>query len=150
MSITAFNMRLTGLSSVRWIYAHWTFFALLAVYTLVAIFLNVFKCNPIVSNYDPYIAGHGHGFTCLPILVPTITLRVMHVTMDYCLLFVSIFLCWKMNTTLEKKIRLFCLFSVGGLSCIGSVMSLVVTKTPLVDIPCMRRSLHPKVLLVLC
>jgi hypothetical protein len=37
MSITAFNMRLTGFSSSPWMVAHWTFFALLVCYTIVAL-----------------------------------------------------------------------------------------------------------------
>ncbi|KAE9990508.1 hypothetical protein EG327_001307 [Venturia inaequalis] len=52
LSITAFNMRLTGFSSKNWMIAHWTFFMLIVCYTLVALALTVFPCDPIWATFD--------------------------------------------------------------------------------------------------
>lgn len=55
MSITAFNIRLTSLSSRTWQIVNWTFFTICGLYTLAAFFLNIFQCNPAGGSFDPLI-----------------------------------------------------------------------------------------------
>jgi len=126
MSITAFNMRLTGLSSERWTHAHWTFFGLIVCYTIVAFFLNVFTCNPVSAGYNAVAAGKlSEGFKCMPIILLGTVLRSINITMDYCLLAVPIIVLWRVQMDWFRKAKLFAVFSVGALACIGSAMTLI-------------------------
>jgi hypothetical protein len=126
MSITAFNMRVTGFASQRYIYAHRLFFVILGCYTILAIFLNVFKCSPVCAGFDAITAGKlPNGFVCSGSSMLNKVLRVINITLDFCLVFIFISLIWRVQMTAFMKIKLAALFSVGTLACIGSVMVLV-------------------------
>jgi hypothetical protein len=126
MSIAAFNMRLSGFTSRKWQYAHWTFFILLFCYTIIAFCLNLFKCRPVVASFNSIAAGKlPNGFKCMPVLNLNTVLRSFNITMDYCLLAVPIIILWRTRLQSARKFRLFFAFSIGALACIGSVMSLV-------------------------
>jgi hypothetical protein len=91
MSITKFNMRLTSLSSQKWMIAHWTFFGLLVVYTLTAFFMNVFQCNPVVGGFDSIATGKlPTPAKCMSKSRLGIILSSIHVAIDFCLLTVPI------------------------------------------------------------
>lgn len=123
MSITVFNMRLTGLSSPRWMIAHWSFLALLIMYTLLAFFLNIFQCIPISGNFDTIAAGHlNTAPKCISDSELGTILSTIHVVMDFCLLAVPIIVLWKVQMSRKAKWRLYAVFSVGGLSFIGSII----------------------------
>ena len=126
MSITAFNIRLTSLSSKKWQVVNWTFFTTCAIYTLVAFFLNVFQCNPAGGSFDLFIlARSGSPPTCVGVAHMNTILRAINITLDYCLLAVPVIVLWKAQMSWKMKGRLFVMFSVGGLACVGSVMTLV-------------------------
>jgi hypothetical protein len=126
MSITAFNMRLSAVWSKRWKYAHWVFFALLGAYTLIAFFLNVFTCRPAVASYDAIEAGKlTNGFKCMSVRQMGTILRAINITMDYMLLATPVIILWRVQMDWKRKIKLFIVFGVGALACIGSVMTLV-------------------------
>ena len=123
MSITLFNMRLTGLTSRKWMMAHWTFFAILVVYTLTALFINVFQCKPPQAHWDLIYAGKlPDPPTCLTATFVSSLLSTWHVVMDFCLLTVPIIVLWKLQIKWSTKIRLYIVFSVGSMSCVGSVV----------------------------
>lgn len=123
MSITVFNMRLTGLSSRKWMIAHWTFFALLVAYTLAAFFMNVFQCSPPRANFDSVAAGKlSTAPKCMTESDLGTSLSSIHVAMDFCLLTVPIIVLWRVQMDWRKKLRLYIIFSFGAMSCIGSVL----------------------------
>jgi hypothetical protein len=137
MSITAFNMRLTGLTSRPWMVAHWLFFALLVCYTIVAFALTVFPCTPIWSSFNLAEAGKlSQTPKCMPVRQIGTILRAINITMDYCLLAVPIVVLWTVQMDIYRKVKLFALFSVGALTCIGSVMTLVAKGHLKSDVPC--------------
>ncbi len=126
MSITAFNIRLTSLSSRRWQIINWTFFTICGLYTLVAFFLNIFQCNPAGGSFDLLLlARSGKPPECVGVAHMGTILRAINITLDYCLLAVPVIVLWKVQMTWLMKGRLFVMFGVGGLACVGSVMTLV-------------------------
>lgn len=137
LSITAFNMRLTGLTSRPWMYAHWTFFVLLICYTIVAFGLTVFPCTPIPANFNVVTAGKLLQLPqCMPVRRIGTILRAINITMDYCLLAVPIIVLWTVQMDFSRKLSLVALFSVGALACIGSVLTLVAKDRLKTDVPC--------------
>lgn len=137
LSITAFNMRLTGLSSRNWMIAHWIFFVLIVCYTLVALALTVIPCDPIWATFDMARSGKLDKLPrCMGIRQIGTILRAINITMDYCLLLVPIFVLSTVQMDVHHKIKLFALFCVGGLACIGSVLTLVAKDKLRSDTPC--------------
>lgn len=123
MSITMFNMRLTGLTSPKWRIGHWTFFGVLVAYTITALFVYVFQCDPPKANFDSIAAGKlNTAPKCISENKLGSSLSSIHVTMDFCLLAVPIIVLWKVQMPWGTKIRFFFVFGIGAMSCIGSVM----------------------------
>lgn len=126
MSITIFNLRLTSMSSKKWKVANWTFFTLCLLYTLIAFFLNIFQCIPPGASFDLLISAKSDKPPkCLGFPEMTTILRTINIILDYCLLTVPIIVLSKVQMSWKKKARLIALFCVGGLACVGSVMTLV-------------------------
>jgi hypothetical protein len=137
MSITMFNMRLTGLTSHKWKIAHWTFFGLLVVYTLAALFMNIFQCNPPKANFDTIAAGKLDSRPkCLSENQLGSSLSSMHVIMDFCLLAIPIIVLWKVQMPWATKSRFFFVFGVGAISCIGSVLRQIEQANLKSDLSC--------------
>lgn len=137
LSITAFNMRLTGFSSRNWMIAHWSFFVLIVCYTIVAFGLTVFSCDPMWSSFDIVRAGKlSQAPKCLGVRQIGTILRAINITMDYCLLLVPIIVLSTVQMDVYRKVNLFALFCVGGLACIGSVLTLVAKDNLKSDVPC--------------
>ncbi len=137
MSIVMFNRRLTGLTSTRWMIAHWTFFTLLVIYTLCAIFMIVFQCNFQAASFDLIAAGKLNSpKKCLSENQIGISLSTIHVVMDFCLLSVPIIVLWKVQMPWPTKFRFFAVFGVGAMSCIGSVLRQIEQANLKTDILC--------------
>ena len=138
MSITCFNIRLTSLSSRKWRITNWTFFTICALYTLVAFFLNIFQCSPAGGSFDLLIlARSGVPPKCVGVMHMNTILRAINITLDYCLLAVPILVLYKVRMSWMMKGRLFIMFGVGGLACVGSVMTLVSKYRLKTDFLCM-------------
>ena len=145
MSITVFNMRLTGISSPRWRIVHWVFFSLLVAYTLTALFMNVFQCAPVVANFDSIAAGKlPKRAKCLTENQLGSSLSTIHVTMDFCLLTVPIIILWRVQMSLWTRLRLYFVFSIGALSCIGSVFRQLAQASKDPDFMCMLTPSSPE------
>lgn len=127
MSIAIFNMRLTGMASNRlWHYGNWTFFGLVLAYIIVAFFINILKCVPAITSFDLVAIGKsGVQPKCVGVSEMNTILRVINITLDYCLLTVPIIVVWSLQMSWTKKLRIAGLFAFGALACIGSVMTLV-------------------------
>ncbi|KAL9593720.1 MAG: hypothetical protein Q9219_007417 [cf. Caloplaca sp. 3 TL-2023] len=123
LSIVSFNMRLTGLSSKKWMYAHWTFFGLVVIFMVATVFLYAFQCTPAAAGWNSIATGHlSSRPKCRSDSDIGDPLSVIHIVMDFCLLAVPIIVLWKTKVPSPIKIRLYLLFSVGCVTCISAVM----------------------------
>ncbi len=137
MSIVMFNRRLTGMTSPRWMIVHWTYFTLLVIYTLCALFMTVFQCSPQHAHFDLIAAGKLNSpIKCLSENQIGISLSTIHVVMDFCLLSVPIIVLWKVQMPWSTKIRFFVVFVIGAMSCIGSVFRQIQQANLKTDIFC--------------
>lgn len=127
VSIVLFNRRLTGLTSRRWMFAHNVLLCLIVCYILVVIFTNFFFCRPARVHFS--MVAYGSNPTppvCLNGKILPVFLSVMHILFDFALLSVPLVVLWKIQMDTSKKIKLCFLFSIGSVSCIGSVMRQVI------------------------
>lgn len=123
ISITLFNRRLTGLTSARWMVAHYVFLILLVCYITIALLVSLFECSPATSQYSLIKLGKlDKPAKCVDFNTIGITLSSFHVVFDFALLSVPLIVLYKINMNMSKKIRLAFLFSVGSISCIGSAL----------------------------
>lgn len=137
LSITSFNMRLTGLSSRKWMFAHWTFFGILTVYILCTILLVTLHCNPVSAGFNTIATGKlSVPPRCLSEPAMIDPLSIWHVAMDFCLLAVPVLVLWKVLIPRATKIRLFLLFSVGAISCFASIMRQIAQRHLKYDFTC--------------
>lgn len=103
--------------------AHNVFLVLLICWVVISLFLNVFQCTPALVQYDLMQWGHLHSpATCFDQNRLNIVLSVFHIIFDFTLLSVPILILIKVKMDMATKIRLGFLFSIGSVSCIGSVM----------------------------
>lgn len=125
MSIALFNIRLTTLTTSFWKNVNWAFFVICAAYTLAALFLNVFKCNPQYASYNLLrIAEYGKVPNCLSVNHMNSILR-LNLALDFTALAIPVIVIWKVQLSWKKKARIFALLSIGLVACIASVMTLV-------------------------
>jgi hypothetical protein len=125
MSIACFNIRLTTISSKFWRIVNYTFLGICVAYTIAALFLNVFKCNPQYASFNLVaIADSGKVPTCLPVNDMNSILRI-NLGLDFVALAIPVIVLWKVQMSWKKKARLFALLSIGLIACIASVMTLV-------------------------
>lgn len=136
ISITLFNRRLTGLTSSRWMIAHNIFLCLLVCYLIIAVCLDVFTCiHPVGIQFD--LLHYGSLKTPPKCINPNgvgIALSVIHITFDFALLSVPLIILSKIKMSTAKKLRVGFLFSVGSISCVGSVMRQIRQYHQAVDI----------------
>lgn len=128
VSIVCFNRRLTGLTSRRWMIAHYVFLALVVAFMITALFSEVFQCTgPVDLKFSPLALGrHPTNHKCLDGNKLGYGLAIIHSTFDFALLMVPLVILYQMRMSTGKKIRLGFLFSIGAVSCIGSVMRQIV------------------------
>jgi hypothetical protein len=126
MSIACFNIRLSGISSRFWSYVNYTFLFVCFAYTMIALFLNVFKCHPAYASYNLLtIAAHSPNVPkCLSINDTNAILR-LNLALDFIALAIPVILLWKVQMSWKKKGRFFGLLSIGLIACVASVMTLV-------------------------
>lgn len=126
MSITAFNLRLTSMTSKRWRACNWVFFGICGAYTVVAFFLNIFQCNPAGASFDLLlVAERGTNPKCEGVAEMGTILRTINFVLDWCLVLIPIAVLWRVQMSPIKKARLLAAMTVGSLACIASVLTLV-------------------------
>ena len=128
ISIVFFNRRLTGLTSQRWMIAHYVFLALVVGFMITALFSELFQCTgPVALKFSALAKGrHATPSKCLNGNKLGYGLAIIHSTFDFALLTVPLIVLYRMQLSTGTKIRLAFLFSIGSVSCIGSVMRQVV------------------------
>ena len=128
ISIVFFNRRLTGLTSQSWMTAHYVFLALVVSFMTTALFSELFQCTgPVNLKFSALAKGrHPTPNKCLNGNKLGYGLAIIHSTFDFALLTVPLIVLHQMKMSTGTKIRLAFLFSIGSVSCIGSVMRQVV------------------------
>ena len=128
ISIVFFNRRLTGLTSRRWMIAHYVFLALVVAFMITALFSELFQCTgPVALKFSPLAKGrHPTLNKCLNGDKLGYGLAIIHSTFDFALLTVPLIVLYRMKLSRGTKVRLAFLFSIGSVSCVGSVMRQVV------------------------
>ncbi|KAI4189306.1 MAG: hypothetical protein LQ348_003815 [Seirophora lacunosa] len=123
LSITSFNMRLTGLSSRKWMYAHWTFFGILTAFLICSVFVLAFQCIPVVGAWDTIATAHlEEPPRCRAGSDVSQPLSILHILLDFCLLAVPLLVLWRIQLARNTRIRMYILFSIGALCCFAAVM----------------------------
>ena len=98
ISITLFNRRLTGLTSQKWMMAHYIFLFLLVCYIVITLFLEMFKCHPAASHYSLIKIGKvENSVQCLHFSIIGISLSAVHVAFDFALLSVPLIILYKIK-----------------------------------------------------
>ncbi|KAF2087649.1 hypothetical protein K490DRAFT_73584 [Saccharata proteae CBS 121410] len=123
ISITLFNRRLTAMTSGYWRIANDIFLGLLVAYTFLALFWTCFQCQPPAAKWNKIYAGKlKQPAVCYSTENISNVLSIIHVIMDFCLLTTPVIILWKIKMPWTTKLRLYAIFSMGAISCIGSVM----------------------------
>lgn len=137
MSITAFNVRVTSMTSSKWRYLNWFFFVLCAIYTVIAFFLNVFQCNPAGASFDLLLsADSGVTPKCEGVSEMGTILRTINFVLDWCLVLIPVAVLWSVKMSWQKKVRLTLAMCIGSLACIASVLTLVAKEHLKTDALC--------------
>ena len=137
ISIVLFNKRLTGLTSTKWMVFHNIFLGFLIIFVLTALFVNLFACDPPLSQYG--LAAFGktpEPPVCVNSNSMEIALNLVHIITDFGLLMTPLVVLFKIRMATSQKIRLMLLFSVGLVSCIGSVMRQISNPSAQPDLTC--------------
>lgn len=138
MSIVAFNMRLTGLTSRRWMIVHWTFFGFMAVFALLAPLLDVFLTAPPRARFDLVYAGKMNTAprrTFNPLIAGYLLVSI-HIASDVLLLSFFGIVLWKLKMSRAVKFRLLMVFAVGVISFIAAVQWQLAQKSFGADVLC--------------
>ena len=108
--------------------AHNIFLALIVGYIISATFTVIFSCRPFVG-LSLIAAGHlAEPQKCIDTNEVGITFSALHSAFDFALLTVPLIILYQLRMSTPRKIRLMFLFSIGSISCIGSVMRQVKQK----------------------
>lgn len=129
VSICLFNSRLTSLTSRTWSIFNSVFLVLLFCYIMLSLFWTLFQCDPPYAGWDPIRTGReGQSFHCISDNIVGSTLSVIHVVMDFGLLSVPLIVLWRVRMGWGTRFRLYFVFSIGAMSCIGSILRQIEQK----------------------
>ena len=108
--------------------AHYVFLGLVVSFMITALFSELFQCTgPVDLKFSPLAKGrYPTNNTCLNGNKLGYGLAIIHSAFDFALLAVPLIVLYRMKLSTGTKIRLGFLFSIGSLSCVGSVMRQVV------------------------
>ena len=117
--------------------AHNVFLSLLVVYIFTALFLNIFTCLPALSQFSLITYGSlPTAPKCMNKNAVGIALSIIHIAFDFALLSVPLIVLWKIKMSAMKKLRIGFLFSIGAISCVGSVMRQLTQYHTSADLTC--------------
>ncbi|KAL9044696.1 MAG: hypothetical protein Q9214_002183, partial [Letrouitia sp. 1 TL-2023] len=126
LSIVFFYMRLSGVTSKKWMIGHWTLAVILILYSIITVLILVFGCTPLFVNWDiERMSRLKEPPVCLDSSKIIAGLSVIHVLTDLSLLVVPIFLLWKVQVKRNVKLRIWLVGIVGATSCGTSAVRLV-------------------------
>ncbi|KAK1687501.1 hypothetical protein BDP55DRAFT_767378 [Colletotrichum godetiae] len=92
-------------------------------YILLAIFLNIFTCNPPAAQWDLAIRGRRESApSCISMDVQSKILTGFHVAQGLTLLLAPAVILLKIRMQMPKKIRLFAIWMIGGLAVLSGLL----------------------------
>ncbi|KAI4107846.1 MAG: hypothetical protein LQ339_002456 [Xanthoria mediterranea] len=121
-SIIFFNIRLTGLTSVIWIWVHRIFFLIVLAYSLLALFFMTMACQPYKAGPSLIEAGKAvPNYKCNANAVPVaLALQFLHSILDWMLLAVPIIVLIRLKMSWQRKAQCIIPLSIGALSAVGA------------------------------
>ncbi|KAI0125597.1 hypothetical protein BJ170DRAFT_439467 [Xylariales sp. AK1849] len=123
ISLTLFIRRLVDRSSNYWRWFCDIFLTTLVIYVLVAIFWELFTCNPAQSQWDKLYSGTlSPAGTCLSTSIQSKVLNITHVLQGVILLLSPMVILWKVRMDRNKKTRLFVMWGVGLIAVLCGLM----------------------------
>ncbi|KAH6898181.1 hypothetical protein B0T10DRAFT_453523 [Thelonectria olida] len=114
LSVLGFYLRISPDRVIR--RAVYTLIGIVCVYTLLYLFLMIFRCRPIASSWDLTVQGE-----CIDSLVPMLTLSIANIVIDALILVLPIRIVIPLQIPLRQKISLALLFATGGFVCVASI-----------------------------
>ncbi|KAI9680560.1 MAG: hypothetical protein M1817_004000 [Caeruleum heppii] len=126
ISLVLFYKRLVGMTSKTWRAFNNSFLVVLVLFMLISLFMNVFQCSPQSAPFDLATFGRANSVKCLKQTQMQTAFNVIHIITDFVLLLVPVAVLWKLQMSLTQKLRLMFVFSLGAISCIASVMRMVL------------------------
>lgn len=108
LSVLGFYLRISPDRVIR--RAVHTLIGIVCIYTLLYIFLMVFRCRPVASSWDLTVEGK-----CIDTLVPMLTLSIANIVIDALILVLPIRIVIPLQIPLRQKVSLAFLFATGGL-----------------------------------
>lgn len=139
ITVALFVRRMTKFTTKTWVWINDIFLALLAIELFFFSFYDSLLCNPIAGRFDLIVAGKSEKpMTCRPRFIAGEARVYSNIILDFCLLSTPIFILWKVQMPFKKKLRIYGLFGLGSVACVGSVMSVVISlrKQPTLDYTC--------------
>ncbi|KAK2050051.1 hypothetical protein LZ31DRAFT_617309 [Colletotrichum somersetense] len=123
ISITLLIRRLVETAYCTWRILADIFFGSLVAFILLSVFWNIFICKPARAVWDTEFVGIlKEPATCGNQLLQAKVLGTIHVVQSGLLFATPIIILWRVRITRAKKIRLFAIWAVGGLSVTGGVL----------------------------
>ncbi|KAI0400714.1 hypothetical protein F4802DRAFT_583715 [Xylaria palmicola] len=88
------------------------------------VFATIFSCAPVSREWNPTIPGH-----CInPVILPYFS-GISSFLTDLYVLVLPISLLWQLNMTIQQKLKVSCIFGLGILACVASLVRLLQTPT---------------------
>jgi hypothetical protein len=123
ISIAVFIRRLASGASRRWTWFCDIFLVSTGAYMLMALFWLLFTCYPVQAQWSLYARGATEPLPrCLDTISQGRILSGIHVAQGMILLSAPIVILWTIQMDRAKKIRLFVVWAIGGLTVLGGLL----------------------------
>lgn len=123
LSITLFVRRMAYRAGRGWQVFIDIFLSTIVAYVLLAVFWNIFACNPIQAHGDLSVRGRAEPTpVCTDYFLQGRVLAGIHVAQGIILLSTPIIFLWKVRIVRAKKIRLYIVWTVGAVAVTGGIL----------------------------
>ena len=151
ISIVFFNRRLTALAQGWWKKGHWVVLGIIIACFILALFSTIFECQPVKAHYNMHALGSTlledpKRLHCVDSTKLELANRWLHVATDLMLLMVPLFILYRLQMPLRKKLSVGFLFCFGIICCVASIMRNEVWTHPSSDFTCKCPSHSPQTL----
>lgn len=139
ISITLANLRITGLTSMKWLYTHWAYLGIFSCLMPVCVFLTTFSCSPTAAVLSPKYTGTmstSNNSICLNEGAVGLFTRIFHVVTDCFLLPIPLVIIRRLHMPLVRKMRLMFVFCIGLISSVASIVRIILSERVTADLTC--------------
>ncbi|KAI9822099.1 MAG: hypothetical protein M1826_000559 [Phylliscum demangeonii] len=99
------------------LYAAWTLFGMMAIFTVCAFFLTIFACNPVSDYWRPDIVGN-----CIDTVNISTASAAVSILTDVMIFLLPLRQIWKLHLPLKQRIGVIGILGTGLSACIISVV----------------------------